>query len=96
MRVTRLKGIYIDDKYGSSKQIPPAPWVLVEFNFRLKKHRLAYDSVHTRIVQRVTGFNKNGKYFTPTFEYYTDTPEAVELIKKNGELTNAALFILEE
>lgn len=96
MLITKLLGLYFDYEYGTTKQKPPAPCVLVEFNFRKKNHRLARDSEHTRLIKRVSGYSRSGKYFTPTFEYYTDTPEIVEIIKENGELTNTALFILEK
>jgi len=68
-------------------------WVEVQFNFKLKKDRLARDSKDTTVIARFDSSTKSGKWFKTKYKYFTCTPKEVERIKLYGEKSNAELFI---
>lgn len=82
--------------YGNTKDTLPKEWVRINFNFRLKKHRLARDHKNTRIIIKMVGWSGPRKWAKPDLEYYSDTPELVEHIKKYGDIPNSIAFIKED
>lgn len=94
MIITKLDGVFFNS-YGNTKDSLPKEWRKVNFDFRIKKHRLARDHKNTRIVIVMVGWKGPRKFPKPELEYYSDTLELVERIKKYGDIPNSIAFIRE-